>query len=212
MFSPINYALAKKHWSKAYGDLKILEIGSRNYLQKAFFQNTSSMTGDYEYTVDATNPVVFGIAITTFNVLFKAGTYTISYKGKIPLGETSVASMRLTESASLSGAYNTINYVGRDDLTSDWTNISFTFPLTSDSYLGLQLYNHDFSTAYNSRVMVKDIKVEQSNKATPWTPAPEDINADPFVAETAETSYLSEANEKRIKELENAVATLGGTT
>lgn len=47
-------------------------------------------------------------------------------------------------------------------------------------------------------------------KASPYTPAPEDINADPYISDLAEMVYQSKADEKEIGELENAVTELGG--
>lgn len=58
---------------------------------------------------------------------------------------------------------------------------------------------------------IKDFKFEEGFTETPYTPAPEDIDADPIVAEVAEATYISKSNKERLKDLENAVTELGGS-
>ena len=61
----------------------------------------------------------------------------------------------------------------------------------------------------NATVTYRKAKLEIGNEATDWTPAPEDIDAHPFVVELAETVYRSKQNEERIRNLENAITALG---
>ena len=62
-------------------------------------------------------------------------------------------------------------------LTSDWQRITYSFTVPSNKnikYLSVGLRN----TASITNVYFKKLKVELGNKATDWTPAPEDLTAD----------------------------------
>lgn len=62
-------------------------------------------------------------------------------------------------------------------LTSDWQRVTYSFTVPSDKnikYLSVGLRN----TASITNVYFRKLKVELGNKATDWTPAPEDLTAD----------------------------------
>lgn len=56
--------------------------------------------------------------------------------------------------------------------TTEYRRVSVTFTFVKNDYLGRELYPH----FYNGD-KVKNIKLEKGNKATDWTPAPEDIDS-----------------------------------
>jgi len=215
MFSPINYALAKKHWSKAYGDLKILEIGSRNYIildklsSYTPFNTTPTFSGNTVTTTytrsghDGSTNTILTLSIDGFTPSNK--TYTVS--GYVTVNDVIPAFDVWNGSSSLASTY------GSNQTKNEFDEATGRFVITQE-YDGSNssIFNRFTYLSTGDVIDIEELKFEQGNKTTPWMPAPEDINANPFVAEMAETSYLSEANEKRIKELENAVATLGGTT
>src|SRR5699024_11810685 len=62
-----------------------------------------------------------------------------------------------------------------------------------------------------SKNWLRNFKLEKGNKATDWTPAPEDINAHPFVTKMAEISHLSKLNNEQTEENANAI-TEGGAS
>ena len=79
-----------------------------------------------------------------------------------------------------------VNYIlnfGSFDVTTEWKRYIFTAKCTlassSDSTLGLYIYcNQAQSDNTNKWLELKEIKLEKGNKATAWTPAPEDIDAE----------------------------------
>lgn len=97
-----------------------------------------------------------------------------------------------------------------------WVRIKRTFVFNESNansgWYAFAVYMSNSSTSgvREAKYKYREIKVELGNTATNWTPAPEDINAHPFVAELAETVYRSKQNEERIRNLENALTALGG--
>src|SRR5690606_36876701 len=93
--------------------------------------------------------------------------------------------------------------------TNDWRKYSRTHTIF-DKEISRAIVPNILMRDATGIVSIKNIKLEIGNKATDWTPAPEDIDAHPFVAELAETVYRSKQNEERIRNLENALTALGG--
>jgi len=70
-------------------------------------------------------------------------------------------------------------------------NVTFIAPSTGDFYI--QSYYEDASTPRDGTVTVNNYKVEIGNKATDWTPAPEDIDAEIAAAQDAADTAQSTA-------------------
>src|SRR5690606_6412809 len=205
----INYALAKKDWEKAYEDLRILENGGRNLLRNSHFNGLNYWAGNGTATIAIENgylKVIFGQSPSTPGLRYgpqitlEKGFYTASAKVNV-------------ENLSKPLAFYVLpNYRGTDVLQggeTGWRIITWTFEVTADQDTG-RFYLLSIGTSSTDYMLVEWIKLEKGNKATDWTPAPEDINAHPFVAELAETVYRSKQNEERIRNLENALTALGG--
>lgn len=204
----INYALAKKDWKKAYDDLKVLEIGGRNLLRNSVFsdglEHWESNGSISLVNVDGKE----AIKLTgTTNGFYQINTnveentyYTISFKAK-SVGETS--SLRFGFLNQGPGKSQIIN------VDSTWRKYTFTTTQFIDFNRNTTLHFYANNETAEG-VYITEIKLEKGNKATDWTPAPEDINAHPFVAELAECVFRSKQNEERIRNLENAITALGG--
>lgn len=211
----INYALAKKDWNKAYEDLKVLEIGGRNLIPNSDF--TDGLNGWRNWgsaierkLVSITNLPGLTNALHVINSgsgdsglamdnisFIKGETYTLS----VWVYNNSSNPIHLQAGAGGIGWRNKLFNVPKDK----WTRISFTFEALSDKFI---IYFGTISGDIDA--LFTGVKLEKGNKATDWTPAPEDINAHPFVAELAEFVFLSKQNEERIRNLENALTALGG--
>lgn len=75
-------------------------------------------------------------------------------------------------------------------ITDEWTYVSFTSvrtPTATDSYNGAYVYL--YPTAVGNYIDVCGIKLEKGNKATDWSPAPEDIDSSISAASIANWCY-----------------------
>ncbi|PNK59909.1 phage tail protein [Psychrobacter sp. FDAARGOS_221] len=152
--------------AKAHADA--IEIGGRNLLISERYKYTPNIDGEFQ-TLTFSNK--------TSEDLLKAfwlepGTYTFSL----------LASFANNGSEGQFRVYriygkNTIGYfrAPSDYVDGDTVKLSHTFTLESRAAVNLQVYNHNFGTAFVSNASVGAIKLEKGNKATDWTPAPEDI-------------------------------------
>lgn len=217
----INYALAKKDWKKAYEDLKVLEIGGRNLLRNSDFRFEQLYYRSWQATIkivsdDTHNHVLHGTADTSsnffantigryYNEAFKKGeVYVFSFFAK---GNTTIKNIGLGSSGA--NYYFITNAVGRITLNEEWNYYYVVLEINDNAHKADEQLLLRFEIDAGE-IFITKLKLEKGNKATDWTPAPEDINAHPFVAELAETVYRSKQNEERIRNLENAITALGG--
>ena len=199
----INYALAKKDWKKAYEDLKVLEIGGRNLIPNTSDKNKTVSWSGWDYNLlnvthiediglSVGDPIVFRVYIEETNVPVRAFAefYVLDDGGRIHYRPKN----------------GNIIYEGE----SGWSEVKLT--ISEEDVRDLQRFKVAIRNTYNSNATVtyRKAKMELGNKATDWTPAPEDINAHPFVAELAESVFRSKQNEEIIRNLENAITALGG--
>ena len=192
----INFALAKKDWNKAYEDLKVLEIGGRNLLEGNWDLTWEDSYPDYQYLLrpqiqSITDKVSIGDILTfSFDVEAEADT-----------------SLRVYDSNEHPGISFGIQVI---NVKQGKQRVSFTKTLVAGSKNSKIWYMDVYNNNNGVKFSISKIKIEKGHKATDWTPAPEDINAHPFVAELAETVFRSKQNEERIRNLENALTALGG--
>lgn len=193
---------AKNTAINALNAINSLEIGGRNILINSSFQNSSSanwtITGYGSYgPTSRYGKACFGFIMTELklNRLIKQ-----SVLGKLePNTQYTLSGWILTENIvkgttnPLIGFYQdgyydnggTTTWFGYGyqwfDLnsgTGEWKHITWTF--TTDekvkiaTYLDVYVYTRD----YTGQVYFYDLKLEKGNKATDWTPAPEDISVE----------------------------------
>lgn len=208
----INYALAKKDWNKAYEDLKVLEIGGRNLLLDTPGEEVEGI--EFRYW----NSDYYIVTDSVIDEIKKGGTYTMSvYYTHTESNNDSRFGLIFqfyTDSGFYSQYYSYDTFIESGE--TGWSKCTFELPDVSDidEITGARVYirsdNNVGSGESGKFVKYKMIKLEKGTVATDYTPAPEDINAHPFVAELAETVYRSKQNEERIINLENALTALGG--
>jgi hypothetical protein len=166
-------------------NLDNLEVGGRNLLRSgALTQSTgaSFVNNGTSYSLNF-NQTYSALVIPT-SITAEAGDITISYKFKktdgtlvnigIPWSATSSATCK---SVYYDGVSKTLlsnfNFSIADD-TNEHT-VSYTLSLSKAATVYIQL-NRAVTTAVTAEIW--DIKVEKGNKATDWTPAPEDVQAE----------------------------------
>ena len=182
---------------KAYEDLKVLGVGRRNLLLDSgrTITNNSYLIVSYhpsEYMEEG--------EIYTVTICVTPGSDVESIRVYTSNGYMELATLKTTpEKKQVLSATFVAKY--HPERT----------PIHNPSYGRLQFFRFPRDEIMGSST-IHWAKLEKGNKATDWTPAPEDINAHPFVVELAETVFRSKQNEERIRNLENAITALGGNS
>ena len=127
----------------------------------------------------------------------KAGvSYTVSIRAKAENLDVGL-SMPLYYDSFWHGPYKTYD----KDTSGKWVTISETFIPNTDSIMRIAIHNHNNTTGI---AYYKQVKIERGNKATDWTPAPEDVT-DYIDTEVTRLSGIidSKASITRVDEIEN---------
>jgi hypothetical protein len=149
-----------------------LQIGGRNILKDTAL--THEGRGNWaslpEVKIDDIYPYVeqnYGWSTRQIVPLLKAGTYTISVLAKEGTNINSRVRFSMTDN----------NYqFPPGQLTEDWKKFSYTFTLTEDiNDFSIYFLNGHTGTGW---VKFTQFKLERGNKATDWTPAPEDVDGE----------------------------------
>ncbi|OHQ07873.1 hypothetical protein HMPREF2664_07490 [Staphylococcus sp. HMSC064E03] len=186
-----NYTDNIKQQTTTYTDDKFnnLSVGGRNLAlnSNVLYQNSNYLIAEYTLS----KPMEVG------------KTYTITVKGNVENTNGGLAIL------CDRGRY----FISRNtDKISD--NIyRVTFEAVNDRYItdNIRLYNFPNSTSISADI--EWVKLEEGNKGTDWTPAPEDVKEDIQQAETnakAYTDAYKKSNEVAMTKLETSVSQLDG--
>lgn len=147
-------------------EFKNLEIGGRNLLTNSLLVQSSLKDGG-EFVYSSTGK---GVKTLSSSLSFEPGQYMCSLYMKRTEG-MDVARIRLHKNGT------TVAYYTPGTTSGKWARlrIPITVESAEDAYT-LQLYNHNFGDEFDSLVNVKKLKIERGDKATDWTPAPEDVD------------------------------------
>lgn len=152
-----------------------LQIGGRNLIRNSNFSEDTRYwkqdAGNIKVVDDSrfkkalsftVNGGAFRILVETKNVWVKGQLYTVSFYAK-----STVAGTKITASRSL------VNLTKTAELTSDWKKYVGVITSTeSDNFGSLSFKVNNTSATY----YIANVKLEKGDKATDWTPAPEDID------------------------------------
>lgn len=114
-------------------------------------------------------------------------TITISFYAKLLSNETTstiqnglYVSNSTGTNPYITSNFETIGNTGSNDLPvkDTWIYYYATVVLNSDCQIGIALRCSPESQKLKTTWLIKELKVEEGNKATSWTPAPEDVQAD----------------------------------
>ncbi len=123
-------------------------------------------------------------------------TITISFKAKNVKAETTAVDNYAVFVVNEAGT----NPFGTTDLTSDkasqdtWLTCKTSCVLNADGQIGIGIRCSTEGKGYKATWLIKDLKVEKGNKATDWTPAPEDVDHQITAAETIASQTADKFN------------------
>ena len=147
-------------------------------------------------------------------------TYTLSGKAQVSTASGTLTSLdvRTQCNAPGKGWAGGIRSVITTTDTTDWVDFVSTFTIEEDAtgyYISLQLYYVD---SWDGTIQVKDLMLEQGNKASEWSPAPEDVANSIGTAQNTANDAADRiiVAESQIKQLADSIASLvrgesGGT-
>lgn len=153
-----------------------IQIGGRNLIRNSNFSEDTRYwkqdAGNIKVVDDSrfkkalsftVNGGALRILVETKNVWVKGQLYTVSFYAK-----STVAGTKITASRSLANPTKTA------ELTSDWKKYVGVITSTeSDNFGSLSFKVNNTSATY----YIANVKLEKGDKATDWTPAPEDVDS-----------------------------------
>ncbi|WP_121641266.1 phage tail spike protein [Virgibacillus sp. Bac330] len=167
------------------GELGKIEVGGRNLIQDS-----------EERTMEAASDNNF-MHVTLYNRLEKDTTYTLSFQAEFFQGASDVISIYPYIKSGQSMAVINMPY--------QTNRMSVTFQTDNRFYYNLLVYAGENGNTAGNNLKLTRIKLEKGNKATDWTPAPEDTQAEIQSIE----QYASEIEQtaKGIKQNVNSLET-----
>ena len=173
-------------------EMQSIEVGGRNlfrgYDESEITLNTYKNVGSFNQFINC----------LTFDPCETVGeTYTISLWAKSPNGETPL------EIYNRNGDPRHF-YFPPTTLTSalgdEWNYFTYTFTNSDrgENYSDLVCNRIEIYAPNQTGVLIKKLKVERGTKATDWTPAPEDIQANIDTAQAAADAAQATANQNAV--------------
>ena len=189
---------AESHWTKevSYIDEEVaaqkaqealdnLELGGTNLLTgsrtgEGWSQYTSFADGVY-YSENNTSGEKY--IYSPKNLKLTKGTYTLSFDFKTDgFKKYSGTGNEGVQLFFLDGDFSPMNNhrIQYADISTNWKHYIWTFEVeedcSGDAYIR---FDNDRTSSYTNptKLWVKDIKLEKGNKATGWSPAPEDVDS-----------------------------------
>ena len=163
-----------------------IKIGGKNLIRYVTDTGAKYFTGSGA-TVTVTNGIVRGVSACSTagwprifnssvrNIVFELNTpYTVSFWVRSNIACT--RSFGIAESGGTKAIFTKGTAI-----TTAWTHVIYTFTPTIQVGTAHFFYIYTGSTSPNTDttnwVEIKEVKLEKGNKATDWTPAPEDVDA-----------------------------------
>ena len=194
---------------QAQDDINNLEIGGRNLARGTAFANSTDLSHWYKNqnpilsVEDGSLKIVGNQTSSTPGaytlVSVDEGSCTVSFWYKaITSGGAILSGIGLWNGTSIVINHN-CNITISD---TEWHYYSHTFELTSSqasSINRLYIFLHQANHAVTDGLYINRLKLEKGNRATDWSPAPEDVDADISTAQTSANNAQATAN-KNVKE------------
>ena len=179
-----------------------IEIGGRNLIRNGDFLQGTEHWEDWNKT--ASFSVENGVATFTLNPSYPDILKTSVFE--ITNGQQYIVSLdvKSDDSTTLDYCYligvgvSNIYLGGIGGITSEWKRITYSFTATTTGS-----YCFGFGKNSGGSFQFRKVKIEKGNKATDWSPAPEDINTEISNAETRSKSHAEDYTDAEITKIEN---------
>ena len=206
---------AESHWTKevSYIDEEVaaqkaqealddLELGGTNLLTgsrtgEGWSQYTSFADGVY-YSENNTSGEKY--IYSPKNLKLTKGTYTLSFDFKTDgFKKYSGTGNEGIQLFFLDGDFSPMNHhrIQYADISTNWKHYIWTFEVEEDCSGDAHIrFDNDRTSSYTNptKLWVKDIKLEKGNKATGWSPAPEDVDSKADAIRAIANEALTDAN------------------
>ena len=191
-----------------------IKIGGKNLIRYVTDTGAKYFTGSGA-TVTVTNGIVRGVSACSTagwprifnssvrNIVFELNTpYTVSFWVRSNIACT--RSFGIAESGGTKAIFTKGTAI-----TTAWTHVIYTFTPTIQVGTAHFFYIYTGSTSPNTDttnwVEIKEVKLEKGNKATDWTPAPEDVATDAqSKADAAKQAAITDAAGKYTTKTEHS--------
>lgn len=170
-----------------------LQIGGRNLIRNSNFSEDTRYWKQDAGNIKVVDDSIFKKALSftvnggslrifveTENVWVKGQLYTVSFYAK-----STVAGTKITASRSL------VNPTKAAELTSDWKKYVGVITSTESADGGTLSFKVDNTSA---TYYIANVKLEKGDKATDWTPAPEDVESSIATVSTTATQTANKFN------------------
>ena len=189
-------------WTPAPEDMDAaidnIQVGGRNLLlNSARVLMTGSDQGSQTYTSSIENDYVKIVKTSNGNVYNNTGGIKTAVTRK--KGEQYTVSFDILTPTDIgfywypSEKYNDSHQGTHISASSNWQKVTFTYTQTGADTTGMFLFGFYYLVA-GETYCYKNLKLEIGNKATDWTPAPEDTEASIQVLDNKITSNVSATN------------------
>lgn len=208
----INQTVSSTYATKQ--EVKDIEVGGRNLVRDSVFPKDTDFwrlaNGACTYTfhngyleiyrTTKTGSRAFTSQRSTENPLLKpaeltGGTFTLSAEIKLRDGNAitngSSLSYRCHTTDLPSPAYQELGF-SFGVATTEWKRVSSTFTFGNYNFDGECQVILAIADVENEGICIRNIKLEKGNKATDWTPAPEDVAGDIAEAQNSVSNAISE--------------------
>lgn len=153
-----------------------IEVGGRNYV----------LNSDVEKVTNSSSFVTYNISPSKENLNGK--TITFSWEAKKDVDATNQANMLAYLRDGSSNLLPNVPRIG--DCTTEWKRYSITVTIANEATNALTVAFHMNSTGLAGKSYFRNVKLEIGNKATDWTPAPEDTDTRLVTVEEAALTVL----------------------
>lgn len=193
---------------EAVNDIEIggrnLQRGSSDWSDSAFYNRGNAIISNNELSVPVAASTTENNVETHYISIKQNDIYTISVDIK---GESNY-----TGNTFLVELFNAleerVSYQWVEaDVTTSWSRISYTITITESTTVYMRIGLRSSNNVVNSYRL---LKIEKGNKATDWTPAPEDVDEGIHNAqETAdEANFTASSNDSRLTVTESEIQQL----